>query len=256
MKEMLRLKDVSLIYHSMEEETLALKSISFDVKEEEFIAIVGPSGCGKTSILSLIAGLIKPSSGNIMLDGQPVTKPGLEVGYMLQKDQLFPWRTIYKNITLGLEIKDLLYGEHVEYVEKMLTTYGLSDFRNYYPRQLSGGMRQRAALIRTLATMPKVLLLDEPFSALDYQTRLNVCDDVYSIIRSEKRTAVLVTHDISEAISTSDRIIVLSSRPAIVKRIYDLSDLKDAATPLKRREHKLFAKLFESIWGDISNEKQ
>lgn len=255
MRDILNLKDVSLIYHSAEEETLAIKNISFNIKEGEFISIVGPSGCGKTSILSMIAGLLSPTDGIITLDGQEIKKPGTDIGYMLQKDQLFPWRTIYKNIVLGLEIKKEDTQKNKAYIEDLIKKYGLSEFINYYPHQLSGGMRQRAALIRTLATGPKVLLLDEPFSALDYQTRIEVCDDVYSIITKENKTAILVTHDIAEAISISDRILVLSKRPAELKSEYKLN-FREFGTPLKRREHKDFPILFEQIWRDISDGKQ
>ena len=254
MREMLCLKDVSLTYHSDEEETLAVKDVSFSVTEGEFVSVIGSSGCGKTTVLSMIAGLLKPSSGEILLDGVKVEKPGTDIGYMLQKDQLLPWRSIFNNVCLGLEIKHNLNSESKKFVEGLLIKYGLFEFKDRYPSQLSGGMKQRAALIRTLAFNPKLLLLDEPFSALDYQTRLSVCDDVYSIIEKEKKTTVLITHDIAEAISLSDRIIVLTKRPGTVKKIYNVS-LKDSGSPLKRREHPLFPQLFEKIWRDICDEQ-
>lgn len=248
--EMLSIKNVSLTYQTPEGETEALKNVSISLESGEFVSLVGPSGCGKTTILSLISGLIKPTSGTITLGGREINgKAGNSVGYMLQRDQLFEWRTIRDNVLLGLEIQKKKTAENIEYAENLLKKYGLSDFADRYPNQLSGGMRQRVALIRTLAFRPQILLLDEPFSALDFQTRLAVCDDVYSIIRSENKTALLVTHDISEAVSLSDRVIVLSPRPATVKRIFDI-DI-DADTPLHRRESESFSKWFDVIWKAV-----
>ena len=248
--EMLSIKDVSLTYQTPESETHALKNVSFKVNEGEFVSLVGPSGCGKTTILSLTAGLIKPTSGEILVDGKRLNgKAGDKVGYMLQRDQLFEWRTIRDNVMLGLEIQKKKTPENVEYADNLLNKYGLKDFTKHYPGQLSGGMRQRVALIRTLAFRPKILLLDEPFSALDFQTRLSVCDDVFSIIRSENKTALLVTHDISEAVSLSDRVIVLSPRPAAVKKTFTI-DI-DAPTPLKRREDPGFSGWFDRIWKEV-----
>ena len=209
MKEVLRFDNVSMHYHSKQGETIALQDISFSVAEGEFVAIIGPSGCGKTTLLSLAAGLITPTNGKVVNDGY-------SFGYMLQKDELFPWRTIEKNIFLPLEIKKRNTPQNRERALALAEKYGLKQFLKNYPSSLSGGMRQRAALIRTLSVDPDVLLLDEPFSALDYQTRLSVCDDVYKIIRSEKKTALLITHDISEAISLADKIFVLTRRPAKV----------------------------------------
>ena len=201
--------------------------------------------------MSLIAGLIKPSSGKIYLNGTDIStdKAKIELGYMLQKDQLFPWRTIEKNLYLPLEIKGINTKENREYALSLLEKYGLIDFRKSYPSELSGGMRQRAALIRTLAYKPQLLLLDEPFSALDSQSRLRVCDDVYKIIKSEQKTTILVTHDISEAISMSDKIIVLSNRPSQVKSIFRPN--LNGESPLKNREHKNFPLLFEKIWKEL-----
>lgn len=244
----LQLKDVSLNYHSHKGETQALKNITFDVKDNEFISIVGPSGCGKTTILSLIAGILKPSSGEIIQD----EKTENYIGYMFQRDHLFEWRTIWQNVILGLEIQKKKNTQNFEYVTKLLKNYGLYEFKDKFPRELSGGMRQRVALIRTLALNPQILLLDEPFSALDYQTRLNVCDDVSSIIKSEKKTAILVTHDISEAISMSDRIIILTPRPAEIKKILTLN-LQNYGTPFQRRKCPEFSELFNSIWKDLEN---
>ena len=251
----LQLKDISLSYHTKEGEVLALKNIDFSVKKNEFVSIVGPSGCGKTTILSLISGLLKPSSGEVLLDGEKITKD-TSIGYMFQRDNLFPWRTIYKNVTIGLEIKHQKKDkESLSHVDDLLNKYGLHDFKNSYPSQLSGGMRQRAALIRTLCLKPKILLLDEPFSALDYQTKLSVCDDVHSIITKENQTAILVTHDISEAISVSDRIIVLSKRPATIKCIQKI-EIDRALTPLKRRESPEFSKYFDLIYRELTSEKK
>ena len=217
MDEVLSFNNISLNYQSLNGETEALRDVTFTVREGEFVAFIGPSGCGKTTILSLAAGLMKPSSGSLLLDGKQLEGPAESIGYMLQSDQLFPWRRIIKNVQLGLEIRHALTPENIKYVSDLLKKYGLWDFRNAKPYQLSGGMRQRVALIRTLALRPRLLLLDEPFSALDYQTRLKVCDDVFGIISNEEKTAVLVTHDIAEAISMSDRVFVLSKRPARLK---------------------------------------
>ncbi len=254
MKKILNIENISLNYHTKQGEIKALDDITFDVFDGEFIAIIGPSGCGKTSILSIIAGLIAPSKGKVFLDGEEVVKPTSSIGYMLQKDQLFNWRTIEKNALLPLEIhkkqKDV---ESKKKVELLLKKYGLWDFRKAYPSELSGGMRQRAALIRTLAPSPNILLLDEPFSALDYQTRLSVCDDVYNIIKREKKTAILVTHDISEAIALADRIIVLTKRPSRILNVHKI-DTDKSLSPLKRREDGGFSTWFERLWRELNYE--
>lgn len=254
-KEVLKFDNVSLIYHTKDGETLALKDVNFSVYEKEFVAIVGPSGCGKTTILSLIAGILKPSSGHIYLDGHDVNEKKktseVDIGYMFQRDQLFDWRTIWKNVTIGIEIqKRKKDTELLTRVSNLIDKYGLGNFRNSKPTELSGGMRQRVALIRTLALDPKVLLLDEPFSALDFQTRLNVCDNVSEIISNEEKTAILVTHDISEAVSLADRVIILSTRPGTVKKIVEI-DLKEFGTPLKRRESKKAHDYFDEIWKEL-----
>lgn len=248
MKKLLEIKNVSLTYQTLEDEISAIKDLSFDCMEGEFLSIIGPSGCGKTTILSMIAGLLKPSKGEILLDGKPVGVQN-DLGYMLQKDHLFSWRNIEKNVILPLEIKKKLSNYDKEFALSLLKKYGLDGFRKKYPDQLSGGMRQRVALIRTLASNPKLLLLDEPFSALDYQTRLTVCDDVSNIIKSEKKTTVLVTHDISEAISMSDIIVVLTDRPAKVKTI--IKPNIDGDTPIKKRESKDFGVIFEKVWKEL-----
>lgn len=247
----LSIDNVRLTYHTKTNETLAIENLSFNVEQGQFVAIIGPSGCGKTTILSLIAGLMPKSGGSIKLNGEEVTKANDNIGYMLQKDELFPWLTIKKNIYLPLQIKKKLSDKNTSYVNELLEKYGLKEFENFYPSQLSGGMRQRSALIRTLAFSPELLLLDEPFSALDYQTRLLVCDDVYKIIKSEEKTAILVTHDISEAISLADKIIVLSNRPASVKEEYILS-FDENVSPLSRRENKEFSKWFEKLWRQLN----
>ena len=253
MNKILEFKNVKYFYQTKDDEIFALNDINFDVEEENFVSLVGPSGCGKTTMLSLTAGLLSPSSGEIILDGTSKIDTK-KIGYMFQRDHLFEWRTVWKNITLGLEIqKPKNLDEKLAFAEELLKKYVLYSFKNQKPRSLSGGMRQRVALMRTLALEPKLLLLDEPFSALDFQTRLSVCDDVYDIIKSEKKTAILVTHDISEAISMSDKIIVLSSRPATVKDEIYLN--LEGKTPLKKREAPQFAGLFDKIWSELTNEK-
>ncbi len=247
--EILEMKNVTLSYQTEKSETLAIKNIEFTVYDGEFVALIGPSGCGKTTLLSLAAGLIKPSSGSVTLCGKAVDTKSGDIGYMLQRDRLFEWRTILSNALLGLEVRKEKTAQNVAYVKKLIEKYGLAEFANSRPSALSGGMRQRAALIRTLAYKPKLLLLDEPFSALDYQTRLKVVDDVYSIIKSENKTALMVTHDISEAISLADRIIVLTSRPAEIKNVYTT---RLSGSPLTRRDNAEFSKWFDLIYKDVS----
>lgn len=250
MKNLLELKNVSYFYQTKENEVKALDNVSFNLLEKDFTSLVGPSGCGKTTILSLIAGLLTPSSGEILLDEKPISKNDGRIGYMFQRDHLFEWRTIWQNIILGLEIQKKSKDEKkLNFAQELLKKYDLYNFINKKPRQLSGGMRQRVSLIRTLVLEPEILLLDEPCSALDFQTRLKVCDDVYEIIKSEKQTALLVTHDISEAISMSDKIIILSKRPASVKEeiLLNLS----GSTPLHKREDKDFGNYFEMIWRNL-----
>jgi NitT/TauT family transport system ATP-binding protein len=252
MKSLLEIKSVSYAYHNLAGETPALIDISFEVKEGEFIAIVGPSGCGKSTLLSLIAGLITPESGSILINGTNAANARTNIGYMLQKDHLFEWRSIYKNIILGLEIQKKLTKEYLDTVDEMLINYGLNSFRDKRPSELSGGMRQRAALIRTLALKPSILLLDEPFSALDYQTRLTVSDDIGSIIKKEKKTAILVTHDLSEAISLGDKVIVLSKRPATIKTIVPIEFAQTNKTPIGCRNAPEFKDYFNAIWKELN----
>ena len=242
MKNILQFQDVTYIYHTVRGELVAAKNLTFSVGEGEFVAIIGPSGCGKTTLLSLAAGLLKPSEGKITSRGS--------FGYMLQKDELFPWRTIEKNIFLPLEVRHQKSSEQQNRVRELAQKYGLGDFLSSYPAQLSGGMRQRAALIRTLATDPDILLLDEPFSALDYQTRLAVSADIWRIIRQEGTTALLVTHDIAEAVSMSDRVVVLSARPAVVKTVLDMGALR-GLPPLERRNTPEFHRYFDLIWKEL-----
>ncbi|TYQ15855.1 UNVERIFIED_CONTAM: NitT/TauT family transport system ATP-binding protein [Acetivibrio alkalicellulosi] len=251
MKCLVEVSNLFMRYHSLNGETDALVNVNFSVKKGEFFSIVGPSGCGKSTLLSLIAGLIIPSSGQVLIDGKPVLGTSEKVGYMLQKDYLFEWRNIFQNVLLGLEIRKKITEENKNYVLNLLDMYGLAEFKDKYPSQLSGGMRQRAALIRTLASKPEILLLDEAFSALDYQTRLSVADDIYSIIKRENKTAILVTHDIAESISLSDRVMVLSKRPGSVKSIHNIALSVDKKSTLSSREAPEFREYFNKIWKEL-----
>lgn len=244
MRKILEVKNLKKIYHTKNQETLAVDNFSFDLYEGEFIAIVGPSGCGKSTILSILCGLEDKSDGQIILSNN------IKIGYMLQNDSLFEWRNILNNCLIGLEINKNLTLDNKNYVINLLKNYGLYDFKDSYPSNLSGGMRQRVALIRTLATKPDILLLDEPFSALDYQTRLSVSDDVYKILKKEKKSAIMVTHDLAEAISMADKVIVLSKRPSVIKTIYDIN-LTNKSTPIKNRKAKEFSYYYDMIWKDI-----
>lgn len=251
----LEMKNIRFSYHNMEGETPALSNLSFSMKEGEFTAIVGPSGCGKSTLLSLISGLLAPESGTILIKGKELNESTTNIGYMLQHDQLFEWRTIYHNVILGLEIQHMLTTKTKAKAHELLDTYGLKQFENARPSELSGGMRQRAALVRTLVLEPELLLLDEPFSALDYQTRLLVGDDIGQIIRKEQKSALLVTHDLSEAISLADQIIILTERPASIKKIVTLKfDLPDD-TPLNRRNAEPFKDYFNLIWKELENDE-
>ena len=239
---MLEFKNVSYTYHTKAGETTAVDKLNFTVENGEFVSVIGPSGCGKTTILSLAAGLLAPSSGEVL-------RGNGEFGYMLQRDALFPWRTVEGNIFLPLEVKKRNTPEKREKAVELAVKYGLKDFLKKTPKELSGGMRQRVALIRTLAAEPEILLLDEPFSALDYQTRLEVCDDVQGIIKSEKKTALLVTHDISEAIALSDKVVVLSNRPATVIAVHPINF--GGNVPKNRRECGEFAQTFEILRKEL-----
>lgn len=251
MSHIVEIRGLGMKYQSLNGEITAIDNISLSVDEGEFISVVGPSGCGKSTLLSLVSGLIVPTSGEILVNGVKINGASSKVGYMLQKDHLFDWRTIAENVLLGLEIRGLLSRENKEYATHLLKLYGLYEFKNKYPSQLSGGMRQRAALIRTLAVKPRILLLDEAFSALDYQTRLAVAEDIYSIIKKENKTAILVTHDIAESISMADRVVVLSGRPATVKNIHRIKLSCDNRTPLCSREAPEFRNYFNQIWKEL-----
>ena len=240
----LEVKHLSKNYHTINEEIEALKDISFSVDEGEFISIVGPSGCGKSTILSILGGLLNKSSGEIIIPDNYC------IAYMLQDDSLLPFRTILDNCLIGLEITNKLDKEHIQYVKDLLYTYGLSEFMNQYPSSLSGGMRQRVALIRTLAVKPDILLLDEATSALDYQSSLAISEDIYNIIKKEGKTAIMVTHDIGQAVSMSDRIIVLSKRPATIKNIYKIN-LSNKSSPINNRNAKEFSTYYDKIWRDL-----
>lgn len=255
MDKVIEVRNLSLTYHSLQGETLALQDISFDVYKGEFVSILGPSGCGKTTILSLLSGLLKPSSGSVTVNGITPNPKNPQAGYMFQRDNLLVWRNIEKNILYGLEIQGKKTKYNVSKALNLLDKYGLKDFRKKRPDELSGGMRQRVALIRTLALNPSILLLDEPFSALDYQTRLSVCDDVANIIKQEKKTAILVTHDLQEAISMSNRIIVLTARPANIKKVYTLN-FDENLTPFEKRQLPEAETLFNQLWGEIQNEQK
>lgn len=245
--KVLKLEGVSKSFFTELGEIKVLDNINLEVEEQEIIAIVGPSGSGKSTILNLISKLIKPTEGSIETSG--------DIGYMFQHDQLFEWRTVFNNVLLGLEIKKQLTKENIENVKSMLKKYELLEFAKNYPYELSGGMRQRLALIRTLAVKPSLLLLDEPFSALDYQTRIKVSDDVYNMIKTEKLTAILVTHDISEAIAMANKVIVFSKRPATIKKVHEIKMKSDhPLTPLEKRKQNEFRMYFDEIWSELNEE--
>ncbi|MBQ1565673.1 MAG: ATP-binding cassette domain-containing protein [Clostridia bacterium] len=243
--ELMHLSDVSLAYHTVAGETTAIHHLNLTVYEGEFLAIVGPSGCGKTTVLSLIMGLLSPTAGSVRC-----AKENLRLGYMLQRDHLLDHRTVEKNVLLGLEVQHRLTEESRARAMNLLDTYGLGEFKSFRSQQLSGGMRQKVALIRTLALEPDLLLLDEPFSALDYQTRLNLSDEVYRIIRKEHKSAILVTHDISEAVSMADRVAVFSARPAQLKKLIDIG-FPAELSPLERRRQPAFHDYFDRIWKEL-----
>ncbi|MBN7772594.1 ABC transporter ATP-binding protein [Clostridium aminobutyricum] len=241
-------------YQAKNGEIIALKEINFCVEKGEFISIVGPSGCGKSTLLSIIAGVMKPTAGVVLVNGEKIEGISPHIGYMLQKDNLLEWRTIYNNVILGLEIQNNKTPENIERVIQLLKTYDLYDFKDKYPSQLSGGMRQRVALIRTLAINPDILLLDEAFSALDYQTRLMVTNDVYQILKKEQITTLMVTHDIPEGISMGDKIIILSHRPAIVKEVLSIDFEEEQRTPLNCRKNPKFSMYFNYIWKELGSD--
>ena len=244
MSNILKIENLKKIYHTKDKEILAVDNFSYNLNKHDFVSLVGPSGCGKSTILSILCGLEEKSCGKITLDDN------IKIGYMLQQDCLFDWLTILDNCLLSLKITNQLNNESKQYVLDLLEKYGLKDFIYSYPKNLSGGMRQRVALIRTLATKPDILLLDEPYSALDYQSRLAVSDDVYNIIKKEKKSVIMVTHDISEAISCSDIVITLTNRPCKIKNIYNI-EMTNKSTPIENRKCKEFAYYYDKIWKDL-----
>lgn len=246
MYEIIKVTDLCQNFYSKEGELQVLKNINFSLQQGEILALLGPSGSGKSTILNILTKLLKPTSGDVVINGK--------IGYMFQRDHLLEWRSIMDNITIGLEIQKNKDPKAMERVEELLKTYDLWDFRNMYPKELSGGMRQRVALIRTLSVNPDVLLLDEPFSALDYQTRLLVSDDVYKIIKHEGKSAILVTHDISEAIAMGDKVAVLSKRPSTIKSEYDIDlGLGESKTPFESRKVPKFQTYFDLLWKELDN---
>lgn len=253
MPNILELKNIGYSYHSLHGETKALQDISFGIEEGEFVAIVGPSGCGKSTLLSIVAGLLKPENGTIVVNNPDGSLQYPRIGYMLQHDHLFEWRTVYKNAILGLEINNMLTEERLSYVEQLLIDYNLMNFRNKRPSELSGGMKQRAALIRTLALDPQLLLLDEPFSALDYQTRLMVSADICQLIRNAGKTMLIITHDLSEAISLANRVIILSQRPATIKKELPIKLTLPDDSPLAARNSPEFPHYFKQLWEEMTN---
>lgn len=244
-RNILSINNLSKAYYSKDRETLAIEDISLDIKENSITAIVGPSGCGKSTLLNIIGNLDNKTNGEIVFKDNKN-----KIGYMFQTDCLFPWLTILDNCLIGLKIQKKLSVENISYVKDLLKNYGLGEFINSYPSSLSGGMRQRVALIRTLATKPDILLLDEPFSALDYQSRLSVCDDVYKIIKKEKKTTIIITHDVSEAVVMADTVVVLTKRPAKVKKVIDIK-LTDAKSPITNRACPEFNDYYKMIWESI-----
>jgi NitT/TauT family transport system ATP-binding protein len=248
---LLKISNISLNYHSIKGETQALNNVNFEVNEGDFISILGPSGCGKSTLLNIMSGLLKASNGQVLYKGEDIKNDLDKIGYMFQKDHLFEWNTVWENVILGLKIKKQLNAESQERANELLDNYGLLRFKNHYPSELSGGMRQRVALIRTLALKPEILFLDEPFSALDYQSRLLVCDDVYKIIKTEKKTAIMVTHDIAESISVSQKVIVLTQRPSNVKVEIPIDFEKNDLTPFQKRRSPQFSGYFNRLWKEL-----
>ena len=244
MNKLIEISKLEKKYYDKKQETLAIQDITLDIYDGEFLTIVGPSGCGKSTLLNILGGIDKKTAGFIKY------RDNIKIGYMLQSDCLFPWLTILDNALLGLKIENKLTKENIGYVKKLLETYGIGEFMNSYPSSLSGGMRQRVALIRTLALKPDILLLDEPFSALDYQTRIMVANDVYKIIKKERKTVVMISHDILEAVSVSDRVVVLTNRPAKVKKIFDIK-LLNGSDPIERRKEAIFMDYYDAIWKEI-----
>lgn len=247
----LQIQDVSHIYFSKKDRTLAIKDVNLSIEEGEFISILGPSGCGKTTILSIVAGLIQPTIGKVILDRETIVGTNKNTGYMLQQDYLFPWKTIRENIFLGLKLTNQLNEKTKQKTLALLNEMGLSHVENQYPTQLSGGMRQRVSLVRTLATNPKLLLLDEPFSALDFQTKLKLEDLVFETLKQFEKTAILVTHDIGEAIAMSNRIYLFTNRPGTVHKVFEIPDELAKITPFEARNHPLYNEIFQEVWKEL-----
>lgn len=245
MSKILKIENIRKTYYTVEKEVKAVDNFSLELEKGDFVALVGPSGCGKSTILSILSGLEKEDCGDIEKSGN--------IGYMLQTDALFDWLTILDNCLLGLKIQNKLTDDNKQYVINLLEKYGLKDFINSYPNHLSGGMRQRVALIRTLATKPDILLMDEPFSALDYQSRLAISEDVYKILKEEEKSIIMVTHDIAEAISMCDKVVVLSKRPCNVKKIFNII-FDSKSTPIENRKEIKFSSYYDQIWREIDYE--
>ena len=250
---LLEIKDVNMNYHTVKGVTEAIKGINFTIDEGEFVSIIGPSGCGKSTLLNIISGILKPSSGEVVYNDKEAKNNLDKMGYMFQKDYLFPWLTVRENVLLGLKIKNIMTEKNILAADNLLKSYDLEKFKDHKPTQLSGGMRQRVALIRTLALNPHILLLDEPFSALDYQTRQKVTDDVYEIIKREKKTAIMVTHDLGEAIIMSKRVIILTKRPSTIKDDVKIEFANKDATPFNKRKEPEFNMYFGKLWKEIDN---
>lgn len=249
----LKVQDVHHTYFTKASATTALSKINLQVEEGEFVSFLGPSGCGKTTLLSIIAGLIKPTEGSILLENNPLSGAENQIGYMLQQDYLFPWKTIEENILLGLKLSKQLNDETKFAALDLLKQMGLSGIEKQLPKQLSGGMRQRAALVRTLSTEPKLLLLDEPFSALDYQTKLKLEDLVSKTLDAFGKTAILVTHDIGEAIAMSDRVVLFSPSPGKIHRVFQMPVELRELSPFNARNHETFSRIFQTIWKELNS---
>lgn len=251
----IRLEEVTHVYVTKSEANMAIENISITIDEGEFISIVGPSGCGKSTILSCIAGLIQPTSGSVYIEDKRIEGPSAKVGYMLQSDYLFEWRNIYKNARIGLEVMNKLTPENEKYLHYLLQEMSLGAYKHHFPSQLSGGMRQRASLVRTLVSKPDILLLDEPFSALDYQTKLRLEDLVFSTLKRHEKTAILVTHDISEAIAMSDRIYIMGRNPGKLKEELEIPKQIREAYPFQAREKEQFHSIFQKIWKELDQDE-
>ncbi|WP_270571527.1 ABC transporter ATP-binding protein [Bacillus glycinifermentans] len=252
----LQVQDVTHTYFSLKEKTAALENISFEAEKGEFVSFLGPSGCGKTTLLSIIAGIVSPTAGRVLIENRKPGEKDLQIGYMLQQDYLFPWKTIEENVLIGLHISNKLTPETEKTALELLEKLGLYHVEKKYPKELSGGMRQRAALARTLAVDPDILLLDEPFSALDYQTKLNLEDLVFDTLKTYQKTAVLVTHDIGEAIAMSDRILLFSKQPGTIHKTFAVPDSLKEMTPFEARQEPDFQSLFQNIWKELNHLEQ